>query len=159
MLSLVDAPAFGSQDKVASLVKINSTDTDDFRILNTGELSVINPGRWRFLAQYQLVFVGGASEEVVFIDGLFSLNGSKIAQSDATSSVSNKCPKNVLVIEAIIDVKVGDKVGIMVASTNTRVGICRKYSNTGNTDESGNQTNNTEVESPSVILTASKIWL
>ena len=157
--SLFDSPIVGSTSRVPSFVKLSGTDTGDFRILNTGELSVINPGKWRFLAQYQLVFIGGESEEVAFIDGLFSLNGQKIVYSDATSSVSKKCPKNVLAIEAILEVKAGDKVGIMVASTNTRVGICRAYNNTGLTDESGNQTNNTDVEAPSVILTASKIWL
>jgi hypothetical protein len=141
-------------------VKINSIDTGDFTILsNTGEIQVVNPGRWRILAQYQLVFVGGASEEVAFVDGLFTVNGNKIIQSDATSSVSSKCPKNVLVIEEIFNLRVGDRVGIMVASTNTRVGICRAYNNSGNTDESGNQTNITDVEAPSVMLTASKLWL
>ena len=159
MFSLFEAPAFASDVGVASLVKINSTDTGDFTILNSGELSVVNPGKWRFLAQYQLVFVGGTSEDVAFVDGLFSLNGTKITQSDATSSVSSSCPKNVLAIEAILNLKVGDKVGIMVASTNTRVGICRAYNNIGLLDASGNQTNNTGVDAPSVILTATKIWL
>ena len=156
--STIDAPAEGNSG-VPQQVNINNLDTPDFDRTSDGALIAMNPGRWRFLAQFQLAHIPKKdySNEVAIVDGFYALNDEPIADSDATNSVSIMAPKNVLPIEFCVDLKKGDKVAIFAASTNANVGLCRGYKNNGSRDLSGNPTNNTGISAPSVILTASKL--
>ena len=131
--STIDAPAEGSPAGVPQLVDINNIDSSDFSRSPEGELVCNNPGKWRFLAQFQLTFIpkNDFVNEVAIVDGFYSLNGQPISDSDATNSVSIMAPKNVLPIELCANLKQGDRVGIFAASTNSNVGICRGYPNNG----------------------------
>lgn len=158
--STLDSPAIGSNNGETYIVKINNIDSTDFTLTPSGELVCVNPGKWRFLAQYQAVysqFGGLFSDEPVYIDGLFRLEDRAITFSDATTSVSKLSPKNVLAIELEIDLLAGQRLSICVSSSNTKAGICRAYTNFGNLDASGNPTNDTGEIAPSVIFSASKI--
>ena len=157
--SLLDAPTQGSPNGVPLKVVIENSDSPDFELSPEGDLITTNPGKWSFIAQLQLFFVSDScyfNHDVAIVDGFFSVNDVKVPFSDAGNSVSKYAPKNVLTIGLAVNLNVGDRVSLSVASTNTNVGICKFYPNDGNTYV-GLPTNNTGVVAPSVILTATKI--
>jgi hypothetical protein len=155
--STIDVPAVNSAYGLPQKVNVNVTDSNDWEITPEGDLICRNPGKWRILAQYQLVHLAQSGDAIALIDGYFAINDQPVAASDATNSVSKYAPKNVLPIELAGDFNFGDKLSIFAASTNTNAGICRGYQNNGAIDRSGNLTNFTNIDAPSVIVSASKI--
>lgn len=155
--STLDVPLVNAPYEFPQKVNINVTDTNDWATTPEGDIICLNPGKWNALAQFQLVYIGKNTDEIAMIDGFYSINDIPVAGSDATSSVSRYSPKNVLPIALASEFKLGDKLSIYAASTNTNVGICRGFNNDGALDESGNKTNATNVYAPSVIFTLTKI--
>ncbi len=136
-------------------VPFTDLDTKDWRI-NNNDRSILkckNPGLWQFTAQYQVVGIlpQVGFTNVPFIDGWFILNKQPISNSDASASGALGV-QTVLTIAITRYFKKGDilQVGIRSTSTTTPavIGVqCISNSNIGTTN----------VNAPSLILTASKI--